>query len=210
MLKSLNVSSWISEEAMAEEIKKQVKDDKSLLKDGKYSYYIDISALDEENLKDYAEDVGADYGKLTDPDNLSGIIIDTISYQDMAAGKFVETKAIRTQVGKSIDLVERLPGEKSEEKEINSGVIIRNGQAFIPLRSVFEKMGATLKWDASNKTVTISQTEADKQPVTISINYISGEVYLNNIPVSLSNHPFILASTAYLPLRFISESLGGK
>ncbi len=93
---------------------------------------------------------------------------------------------------------------------MNSGVIIRNGQAFIPLRSVFEKMGAVLNWDAANKTVTISQKEPEKEPVIININYSSGKVDLNNKPVSLSNQPFILVSTAYLPLRFISESLGGK
>lgn len=93
---------------------------------------------------------------------------------------------------------------------MNNGVIVRNGQAFIPLRSVFEKMGAALKWDAFNKTVTISQTDACKQPVTISINYTSREVYINKESVLLLNRPFILVSTAYLPLRFISESLGAK
>ncbi|MCR6546566.1 stalk domain-containing protein [Dehalobacterium formicoaceticum] len=92
----------------------------------------------------------------------------------------------------------------------SSGVIIRNDQAFIPLRSVFEKMGAAINWDTYTKTVTISQREPEKEPVTISINYSSGTVDLNNKPVTLSNQPFILVSTAYLPLRFISESLGGK
>lgn len=97
-----------------------------------------------------------------------------------------------------------------ESISLNSGVIIRNGQAFIPLRSVFEKMGATLNWDAANKIVTINRTEPDKQPVTITINYTSGKVDLNHDPVMLSNAPFILVSTGYLPLRFISESLGAK
>ncbi|MDD2498123.1 MAG: FtsX-like permease family protein [Desulfitobacteriaceae bacterium] len=117
MIKSLNVSSWISEEALAHELKEQVKDE---LKDEKYPYYIDIHALDEENLKSYAEAVGADYGKLTDPDHLSGIIIDTISYEDRAAEKFVETKAIHTEVGNSIDLFEILPVETGEERKITS------------------------------------------------------------------------------------------
>ncbi|MEL7566833.1 MAG: stalk domain-containing protein [Dehalobacterium sp.] len=98
----------------------------------------------------------------------------------------------------------------NEPVVMNSGVIIRNGQAFIPLRSIFEKMGASLKWDAANKTVTISRTGPDNQPVTISINYNSGESSINKERVLLPNSPFILSSTAYLPLRFISESLGGN
>ncbi|ATW23893.1 stalk domain-containing protein [Candidatus Formimonas warabiya] len=93
---------------------------------------------------------------------------------------------------------------------MNSGVIIRNGQAFIPLRSVFEEMGAVLNWDGVNKTVTINRTEPGIPPVTIGINYASGKVYLNQEPVQLLNNPFILVSTSYLPLRFISEALGGK
>ncbi|WP_199618217.1 stalk domain-containing protein [Paenibacillus alkalitolerans] len=97
-----------------------------------------------------------------------------------------------------------------EPVSLNTGVIIRNGQAFIPLRSVFEKMGAKLTWDATNKIVTIHQTEPGKPPVTIRINYTTKEAYLNEKPVTLQNDPFIIVSTSYLPLRFISESLGAK
>ena len=93
---------------------------------------------------------------------------------------------------------------------MNSGVIMRNGQAFIPLRSIFEKMGATLKWDTYNKTAIINQTETHKPPIAISINYTSGEVLMNNESTILATSPFIVGSTAYLPLRFISESLGAK
>lgn len=93
---------------------------------------------------------------------------------------------------------------------LNSGIIIRNGQAFIPLRSVFEKMGAVVKWDVYNKTVNISKNKVDNQPVNISINYTSKEVFIDKKQVLLSNRPFILSTTAYLPLRFISESLGAK
>lgn len=93
---------------------------------------------------------------------------------------------------------------------MNRGVIIRNGQAFIPLRSIFEKLGATVNWDASSKTVTISKEEADKQPVKIDINYATGKIFMNTESVVLANSPFIVGGTAYLPVRFIGESLGAK
>lgn len=93
---------------------------------------------------------------------------------------------------------------------LNRGVVIRNGQSFIPLRSVFERMGATLQWDMDTKTVTINQSQSGKEPIEISINYISGQVYLNQKQVQLENRPFIILDTSYLPLRFISESLGKK
>lgn len=93
---------------------------------------------------------------------------------------------------------------------LNSGVLIRNGQAFIPIRSIFERMGATINWDGNSKTVTISKSETNKPSINIDINYITGKILMNNQPVILSNPHFIVGSTAYLPLRFVSESLGAK
>jgi len=104
VMKELNINSWINEESIAKELQEQIKQDKSVLENGKYPYYINIHALDEENLQAYAKEVGVDYYSLTNPDNITGIIIDTISYQDRVAKKFVETKAINTKIGQYIDL----------------------------------------------------------------------------------------------------------
>ncbi|BBH25005.1 hypothetical protein Back11_63500 [Paenibacillus baekrokdamisoli] len=93
---------------------------------------------------------------------------------------------------------------------LTNGVITRNGQAFIPLRSIFEKLGATVTWNESKKVVTISRTESGKPSLTIIINLQSGEVTMDNKAVQLPNKPFGVNGTSYLPLRFISESLGAK
>lgn len=93
---------------------------------------------------------------------------------------------------------------------LSNGVILRNGQAFIPLRSVFEKMGAEVTWDMMNKTATVSQGKNGKTPVKIQVQYNTGQATLNGQPVILPNSPFVIAGTGYLPLRFISENLGAK
>lgn len=105
--------SWINEEAIAEELRQYAKE-KDALTNGKYPYYLQINTLDEASLREYAREAGADYDLLVNPDTLAAIIIDTIPYQDRGAGKFVETKAIKTNVGQSIELYHA--DQESEEK----------------------------------------------------------------------------------------------
>lgn len=113
VLKELRKTSWLNEELIAKELQQQVKQDQSMLKNGKYPYHISIHALDDSSLQAYAREVGADYQQLQDSDSLAAIVIDTISYQDRAAGKYVETKAINAQIGQHIELFDA--DEKTEE-----------------------------------------------------------------------------------------------
>jgi len=104
VVRELNLSTWINEASLADELQKMVKQDKSTLKNGKFSYYVQIHALNEQNLKAYAKEIGADYKELTNRDHMTGIVIDTIPYEDMTTGKYVEGKAIHMEAGQSIDL----------------------------------------------------------------------------------------------------------
>ena len=104
LMRDLTLNSWINQESMAKELHEQVNKDKSMLKNGKYRYDINLHALNEENLQAYADKIGADYEQLVNLDDLTGIVIDTIPYKDREAGKFVETKAINTKIGETIDL----------------------------------------------------------------------------------------------------------
>lgn len=101
-----------------------------------------------------------------------------------------------------------------ESVPLTNGVIINNNQAFIPLRSIFEKMGAKISFntgtDWKKKDVTVNLAEDGKPIVDIRVDYLTGKTYLNGKEVNLPNNPFIVAGTAYLPLRFMSESLGAK
>ncbi|QJD84924.1 stalk domain-containing protein [Cohnella herbarum] len=97
-----------------------------------------------------------------------------------------------------------------EQVVMNNGVVVRNEQVFVPLRSIFEKLGATIKWDNTDKIVTITrEAEGDKPAITILVNYREGMTEINGI--KSVNNPFNnVGGTSYLPLRLISESLGAK
>ncbi|MNE53337.1 hypothetical protein D3C80_1480600 [compost metagenome] len=110
-----------------------------------------------------------------------------------------------------------------ETVNLTSGVITRSGQNFVPLRSLFDKLGAIVAYKENHTTiptssggtaskvekiVTITRTAASKPALSISINTVSGETTVNGTVVALATPPFIVNGTLYLPLRFISEQLG--
>ncbi|GGG05826.1 hypothetical protein GCM10010912_58110 [Paenibacillus albidus] len=91
---------------------------------------------------------------------------------------------------------------------MTNGVITRGGQNFVPLRSVFEKLGAEITFDGTSKLATVSRKGEGGAPVTITVSATTGQTMLNNAAVTLDNKPFNVNGTLYLPLRFISEKLG--
>ncbi|MEF3353767.1 FtsX-like permease family protein [Paenibacillus sp. GYB006] len=103
-IQSLEANSLIDKAFIADELKETLKEDESILKDGKYPYYIQISALDDINLKAYAEKAGADYDQLIDLDEPAAIVINQNRYEDYETRKNVETKAIYLEKGDQIDL----------------------------------------------------------------------------------------------------------
>ncbi|MFS0728051.1 stalk domain-containing protein [Paenibacillus sp. 1P07SE] len=99
----------------------------------------------------------------------------------------------------------------NEPVPLSSGAILRGDQAFIPLRSVFEQLGASLVWNHDTKEVAISRdADAAGDAVQIQIRYNSGEVIMGDQPVTLPAQPFIIQGVSYLPLRFVSEALGAQ
>ncbi|MCR8642939.1 FtsX-like permease family protein [Paenibacillus sp. N1-5-1-14] len=104
VIQSLYKNAWVDEAIIADELKEKVKEDKKLLQAGKYPYDIIIHALNDSSLRTYASAVGADYEQLKDPDHPAAIVMDTIRYKDMDTEKYVQTKAIYTNVGEHIAL----------------------------------------------------------------------------------------------------------
>ncbi len=101
-----------------------------------------------------------------------------------------------------------------EAVALSNGVITRNNQAFVPIRSVFEKMGAKVKWDGASQTVTISRSPTAELPTPIELKYEiiykTGSANTNEEFVVPENTPFGINGVSYVPLRSISEALGAK
>ena len=72
--------------------------------DGTYPYQVYLNVLEDAALKTYAEDIGVDYKKLTDPSQCAAIVVDTVNYKDYNTDKYVKTKALHTKLGETMDL----------------------------------------------------------------------------------------------------------
>lgn len=81
--------------------------------------------------------------------------------------------------------------------------LVRNGTVLIPLRSMFEQMGASVAYDPSSQTVTVSKAGAQVQ-VTVGrpVVVINGESRPLDVP------PIMYHGTILVPVRVISEGMG--
>lgn len=83
--------------------------------------------------------------------------------------------------------------------------VIDNGRVLVPLRAIFEQMGAKVSWDDATKTATAAKGE-----VTVVVKLgstsptINGAVKTIDVSAKLVEGGRILA-----PLRFVSEAFGG-
>jgi hypothetical protein len=79
--------------------------------------------------------------------------------------------------------------------------IVRAGRVFVPLRGVFERLGASVVYQ--NGTI-----NATRGPVTVSLQIGSTQATVSGQQQMLDVAPFIVGASTYVPLRFVSQSLG--
>src|SRR5580700_7113133 len=79
----------------------------------------------------------------------------------------------------------------------------RGGTIYLPLRSMFEQMGATVSYDPSSQTATVTKPGA-----TINVTVGKPEVIINGESRPLDVPPMIYRGVVLVPVRVISESMG--
>lgn len=80
---------------------------------------------------------------------------------------------------------------------------IINDSTMVPMRAVFEKFGASIKWDGDTQTIT-----AKRKSKTITMTIGSSQAYKNDEAFEMSASPVIISGTTLVPLRAVSELLG--
>ncbi|MGX6445771.1 ABC transporter permease [Neobacillus sp. K501] len=114
MIEEASLTALIGKDQLPSRLKEQIQEDDSILEDGKYPYFVTLHGLDQESFKEYAEKVGVDAKDFAQQDKPNAIVIDQITYEDGETQKFVEAKAIETEVGKTIDLFTLSNGENDQ------------------------------------------------------------------------------------------------
>lgn len=81
--------------------------------------------------------------------------------------------------------------------------VIEQGRVLVPLRALFEALGASVEWDGKTQTVT-----GRKGSTTVRLVIGQKTAYVNGSPVTLDVPGKIIDGRTMVPLRFIGESLG--
>lgn len=79
---------------------------------------------------------------------------------------------------------------------------LKNGRTLVPLRAIFEALGAEVFWNGETQTVTAKKGDTEIQLV------IGGEAYKNGQLIPLDVPAKSFNGRTLVPLRFVSEALG--
>ena len=81
--------------------------------------------------------------------------------------------------------------------------LVKDGHIYVPLRSMFEAMGATVSVSSDGKTVTAARSD-----VTVSVTLDKPEVTVNGESRPLDVPPILYDGIMLVPVRVLSEALG--
>jgi len=85
---------------------------------------------------------------------------------------------------------------------LNPPPITRAGRVFVPLRGIFERLGASVVYQAG----VINATGSSGRTVSLHIGAHTATVNGASQPLDVA--PFIIGASTYVPLRFVSQALG--
>ena len=93
-----------------------------------------------------------------------------------------------------------LNGEKIEF-DVQPQII--NGRTMVPMRKIFEQLGATVEWEQTTKTIT-----GKKEDTTIVMQINNNELSVNDNTSTLDVAPIVIDGRTLVPVRAIAESFG--
>jgi hypothetical protein len=88
---------------------------------------------------------------------------------------------------------------------LESPALLEHRRVLVPARAIFEALGAVVLYDSAARRVFVRRGERD---VVISIG--SANALAGGRPVSLDAPAILREGRAYVPLRFVAESLGAR
>lgn len=88
-----------------------------------------------------------------------------------------------------------------EKVQFDVAPLLVNGRTMVPLRAIFEKLGATVNWDNNTQTAI-----ADKGDVNVKISIDDTTLYKNGKAITLDVPAQLKGGRTLVPLRAVSEA----
>ena len=108
---------------------------------------------------------------------------------------------------KQLEEKEPLPDKEKDQmawvRAANQHRAIEDGSTLVPMRFLFEQMGADVEWNQETQTATAT---LDNTAVTFAIDDTNAEV--NNTPATMDVPARLINGKTMVPLRFLSEEMG--
>lgn len=104
----------------------------------------------------------------------------------------------------------QLNGELVDFTDENGNAVkpqIVNNRTMVPMRKIFEKLGAIIEWNNEERIVT---AQKGNTTIKLQIDNKVAEKIVNGVveKITLDTEPIIINDRTMVPLRFIAESLG--
>jgi hypothetical protein len=121
-------------------------------------------------------------------------------YRNMKATAFLAL-AMTAAVGVAQDISVQVDGQPV--RFTGTEPQYRDGRVFVPLRGVFEEMGATVNWRPASRTVIARRGDKNVQ-----LRIGDRTASIDGQPVTMDVPAMIIDGATMVPIRFLSESLG--
>ncbi len=89
------------------------------------------------------------------------------------------------------------------QNELEAAPYVANDRTMVPIRVISEGFDADVNWNQDDKSVSICD---DSKKILLTIN--SKTALVNDSEVMLDSAPVVINDRTFVPLRFVSESLG--
>ena len=96
-----------------------------------------------------------------------------------------------------------------EQMTFDVNPFIEDDRTLVPVRAIFEAVGAGVQWDGENNTVHAIR-EKDGKTVIVSLQIDSTTAFVNSAANTLDVPARLVEDRTFVPLRFVVESLGEK
>ncbi|MGO8671407.1 MAG: stalk domain-containing protein [Capsulimonadaceae bacterium] len=87
----------------------------------------------------------------------------------------------------------------------SSPPFMQNGSVLVPLRGVFERLGAGVNYNASTRTI-----EATRGQTDVVLRLGENTAYINQQAQPLLQPPVVVNGSTFVPLRFVAQSFGAQ
>ena len=100
------------------------------------------------------------------------------------------------------DITVEISGKKIS---FDQNPLLYNSRTMVPMRKIFEELGATVTWDQNTQTAT-----GKKGNRTVTVTIGSKTMYVNNTKYTLDTPPMVVSGRTLVPARAIAEGLGAS